>query len=400
MSRFVSEIGSQVFMNCDSLEDIVLPQVLTKIGEYSFAGCSKLSNVIFYSTYLPKYLFYNCNSLTKITLNCHINRMEEGCFENCYSLREINMSKITGEIAPRAFCNCLSLMKLEFSDELKIIGNYSFYSCTNLEELILSKSVEKILPFAFYNCPYLSLISFNENLTEIGQFSFYGCKNLSNLELPEKISSIGKYAFYGCKALSNLTIKCDIDFNYKFDISNHIKFVSFNNENLTKLVSLKLFKYMKNLTIFNVSKEIVIDNNLFDLNTELNVHVYSSIKKIESSAFKDVEIHDFVYCGENGNFSESDDFLKNAKSVNNVIVSKKYKLNKFGGMKVTKDNSYCGNNSKSISTALLVSLIIISIAVILVIVLILFLLYRRKRFHHNPAISVSMEKNSQTYSQI
>ena len=91
----VTEIGSDTFDDCDSLERITLPKGLTTICDKAFLGCSSLKSII-----LPK-------SLTEI-----------GCqaFEYCSSLKNITLPESLTEMGDEVFCNCKFLKSIEVDE--------------------------------------------------------------------------------------------------------------------------------------------------------------------------------------------------------------------------------------------------------------------------------------------
>ena len=90
-SYTVTEIGEYAFYDCSSLTSITIPNSVTSIRMYAFAYCSSLTSItipnnvptIWFST------FYNCSSLTSVTIGNGVEVIAEGSFEGCDNLKSV-----------------------------------------------------------------------------------------------------------------------------------------------------------------------------------------------------------------------------------------------------------------------------------------------------------------------
>lgn len=66
----VTSIGDYAFWECESLTNITIPDGVTSIGEDAFAWCENLSQIKLSNnlTKIEKTLFYYCKSLTQIEI--------------------------------------------------------------------------------------------------------------------------------------------------------------------------------------------------------------------------------------------------------------------------------------------------------------------------------------------
>ena len=85
----VKIIGNSAFRNCSALESVTLPTSLEKIGEYAFSA-SGLRSVTIPSfkklSTLPQYMFYQCFSLSEVTLPrtiAGIDGKDNNAFDEC-----------------------------------------------------------------------------------------------------------------------------------------------------------------------------------------------------------------------------------------------------------------------------------------------------------------------------
>ena len=150
----VTKIGDYAFFRCSSLSDIVIPDSVTDIGDYAFRGCSSLPNIV-----IP-------NSVTKI---------RDSAFEYCSSLSNI--------VIP---------------DSVTAIGDFAFSGCRSLSNIVIPNSVTAIGDLAFSGCSSLSNIVIPDSVTAIGKCAFSDCSSLSNIVIPDSVIAIGYGAFSGC----------------------------------------------------------------------------------------------------------------------------------------------------------------------------------------------------------
>ena len=82
--------GAYAFYECSSLTSITLPEGLTLIDEYSFRGCSSLASVTFPEslTTIVASAFAECSSLTSITIPANVTKIGYGAFMGCSSLTD------------------------------------------------------------------------------------------------------------------------------------------------------------------------------------------------------------------------------------------------------------------------------------------------------------------------
>ena len=301
-------IGRAAFIHCSSLTSITISEGVISIGNGAFEDCSSLtavhikdiaswcnisfgdsySNPLYYAknlylngelvteltipntvTAIKKYAFYNCRSLTSITIseNSQLTSIEDHAFNNCRSLTSITIPEGVTNIRKYAFYNCYSLTAITIPEGVTSIGDNAFYNCNSLTsvhikdiaswcnisfgdsgsnplyyanklclngelvtELTIPNTVTAIKKYAFYNCRSLTSITIPEYVTSIGGNAFSGCSgeltvncnipsassgsgafynsNFTKVTIGESVTSIGQYAFYECTG--ELTVNCNI----------------------------------------------------------------------------------------------------------------------------------------------------------------------------------------------
>ena len=193
-------ISPYCFYKLDNLRKVMLPQNITRIGERAFEECRNLTEVLYipetcdtigYRAFAYSGLrsieinkgvkcicneaFYNCNSLTDITLVHGLETIEGGAFQNCYSLRSLILPTTLKRIEGYAFQGCSSLKEIDFAEGLNYIGYDAFQGCSNLRDLHMPTTLERIAERAFQSCSGLSEVHVPSMMQEIGDYAFTGC---------------------------------------------------------------------------------------------------------------------------------------------------------------------------------------------------------------------------------
>ena len=177
-----SEIVS--FRN-QKIESYIIPDSVTKIGDYAFFRCSSLSDIV-----IP-------DSVTDIG-KC--------AFESCSSLSSVVIPDSVTDIGDYAFAGCSSLSNIVIPNSVTDIGKGAFSLCSSLTYIVIPNSVTDIEDFAFSDCSSLSNIVIPNSVTDIGKCAFSDCSSLNNIVIPNSVTNIGKGAFSGCISLTYIVI--------------------------------------------------------------------------------------------------------------------------------------------------------------------------------------------------
>ena len=89
--NLVTRIGDCAFFGCENLTSIVLPDSITEIGEYAFYGCEKLTSIVIPNSVVEigQAAFECCKSLKTITLPTSLTKIGISQFFYCYALETI-----------------------------------------------------------------------------------------------------------------------------------------------------------------------------------------------------------------------------------------------------------------------------------------------------------------------
>ena len=238
----LTRIGNFAFQYCTKLTDIVLPDTIIEVGANAFAHCTNLSDITFSigQKKLSGWLFMDCTSLESITIPENIKRIGTGTFARCTNLREIHLPENLQVINPQAFLDCQSLTEIFIPRLVKSIGNGAFDGCTELCDITVDEEnaklssdkgvlynkyqsqllrcpensnqfdipdlVSSLAPAAFAGCRKLTRITLPQYILAIPPYCFSDCTELQYVNLPALLNTIGQSAFEGCRQLKDICL--------------------------------------------------------------------------------------------------------------------------------------------------------------------------------------------------
>ena len=189
-------ICDRAFWNCSSLTSLTLPSSLQSIGGGAFTGCTSLRSVI-------------CNKFYKVIGQMLLSADGTQVIAYWGENSEVTIPEGVQSIGNSAFCDfcdCSSLTSLTLPSSLQSIGNFAFRECESLTSLTLPSSLQSIGKEAFYGCNSLTSLTLPSSLQSIGDSAFSCCSSLTSLTLPSSLQSIGDSAFSCCSSLTSLTL--------------------------------------------------------------------------------------------------------------------------------------------------------------------------------------------------
>ena len=103
-------------------------------------------------TSIDRSAFYNCYSLSSITIPGSVTSISFSAFKSCYSLSSITIPGSVTSISGSAFGGCYSLSSITIPGSVTSIGSSAFGSCYSLPSITIPGSVTSISGSAFSNC--------------------------------------------------------------------------------------------------------------------------------------------------------------------------------------------------------------------------------------------------------
>lgn len=255
---------------------VSIPNRVTSIGKYAFAGCTNLTSVRVEATTpitIDSYVFSN---RANATLNVPYGSKAayeaanywkefkeivemEGFIETTIEGVDVTYTVISEEqktckvgytyvkkkgqrtAIDASTSGTVTIPAIVNGYTVKWFGDYAFFRCENLSSIVIPNSVTYIGKSAFSGCKGLTSIVVPEGVTSIGEsafnsctnavtidipnsvtgdsfgdYTFAGCESLTAINIPEGVSRIGSSAFRFCKSLKSVTIPSSVNIIYEF----------------------------------------------------------------------------------------------------------------------------------------------------------------------------------------
>lgn len=238
------KIGTEIicdsaFADCESLQQIVIPDSVTSIGDSAFEHCGSLQQIVIPDsvTSIGKEAFRGCESLQQIVIPDSVTSIGDSAFAGCKSLRHIHLPQSVSCIGKNPFELCERLVitsdsvkytarggslidnnnkifvsyfgkKCMFTipDTITCIGDFAFSGRTSLQQIIIPDTVTSIGDYAFSGCKSLQQIIIPDSVTSIGNHAFFFCESLQHIVIPDSVTTISDYAFKWCFSLQQISV--------------------------------------------------------------------------------------------------------------------------------------------------------------------------------------------------
>ncbi len=297
--------AKHLYLNDKEVEDMVIPNSLTSIGNYAFAGCSGLTSITIPEsvTNIGESVFYGCSGLTSV----HISDLKAWC--------ELTFSDIYSNplfYAKHLYLNDKEVDDMVIPNGVTSIGASVFYNCTGLTSVIIPSSVTGIGAYAFAGCSGLTSITIPESVTNIGNQAFYCCNSLTSITIPNSVTRIETGAFVRCSGLTSVHVSdlkawCEISFsNSDSNPLSYAKHLYLNSEEVKDLVIPNSLTSIGNYTFAGCSglTSVTIPNSVTSIGESAFygcsgltfIIIGNSVKNIGPSAFASIKELTDVYC--------------------------------------------------------------------------------------------------------
>ena len=250
----LSTLGHNLFVNCDSLLEISLPNTITTLKERdsfcnTFLNCNALEEIVLPDSIVssPRYIIKQCANIRKVTLPKFFTSINAYDYiMDCKNLEEVVLPLFSytnnnnedivvnttlNRRAPYCFietkCTNFAKYTLRLDDNNKImieengilykIGDYKEGVYISLPKTLyaipytfldfnIAEDVAVIDSDAFGGCTQIKSISVPKNIVEINEHTFENCENLKELYFYGNVTKIGRFALCHCPYLSKIVL--------------------------------------------------------------------------------------------------------------------------------------------------------------------------------------------------
>ena len=239
-------IPQYAFRNCDFIESITIPQNVTEIGIYAFAGCKKLKtlnskvegefNIPQSVTTINQYAFINCLLATKVTLSNNVTAIGDYAFAGCSKISQFNSSnqgelfvpKNCERIGASAFAELKLIEKVCVGDIVYRIGAAAFSKMISLKEITLpfvgssnvsSKNTYQYpLGYVFGTSSYTGGTAttqyyYGSSISSVTSENYYIPTTLQKVTIT--LGDLNYGAFYNCSNITEVSVSQDAVVNEK-----------------------------------------------------------------------------------------------------------------------------------------------------------------------------------------
>jgi len=181
----VTAIRENAFNGFSYLEEIIIPESITTIGNYALKDCKRLKN---------------------ITIPDSVESMGIHVFSGCSELETVRIGDSVTSIGNESFYECVRLRDIIIGSSVTAIGDRAFYRCTDLVNIIIPGSVTTIGVNAFDSCIRLEDIEISEGVTTIGYSAFHMCTSMGSITIPGSVTNMGSNVFNNCISLHTIKV--------------------------------------------------------------------------------------------------------------------------------------------------------------------------------------------------
>ena len=248
---------------------------------------------------------YNDEFVEEIVIPEGVSKIAKGAFQKCYGLKHIILPESLKSIGDSAFEKCSSLETITLPEEVSSLGEGAFKECIALKNVDFSKSKIKALPYeCFWGCKKLTSVKLPNTTLKIINRCFMGCKSLKDLQLNEGLKVI-EDDFYDCTSLTTVFIPSTLihleDLSYRRTITKvHTTVEQFDKfrELLPSKCELKAISLVEGIAVdfskfddFKIEGTVVIEY----VGDKLEVVVPFGITEIGTEAFYGAPIKSITF---------------------------------------------------------------------------------------------------------
>ncbi|GHT77257.1 hypothetical protein AGMMS50262_17790 [Bacteroidia bacterium] len=179
----VTKIGKYAFYRCDSLKTVTIPETVVEVGDYAFYVCNSLKEVNIRGQLTGKGIFSWCDALEKVIFSETLDSIPESVFLSDDSLKIITIPQSVTHIGNSAFAYLPHLQQVRVNwqtpidivkelDYQAVFYNYSYNDFISNVTLIVPRGTKELYKVA----PVWQDFKIEEDATGINEITNYKLK--------------------------------------------------------------------------------------------------------------------------------------------------------------------------------------------------------------------------------
>ena len=210
------KIGNCAFYNCSSLTSITIPESVTSIGDDAFYGCSSLYSVtigsgvqsigsnafstpkkVIWLTNTPPTGYANAEgSINYVANNQYTSLNNVKVYPYLSSMFEVDGVKYVPVSPSERTCHAIDCAYDSTATAINVGETASFKG--------VAMKVTEVMPYTFYGNDHIEEVSVS-HLGNIGDYAFCDCDSIETVDVSNQ-GAIGVQAFYNCDAIETVNV--------------------------------------------------------------------------------------------------------------------------------------------------------------------------------------------------
>ena len=215
----VTTIGSAAFNGCTGLAEVTMGSGVTTVNSDAFFECTGLTivrakdlaqwskasfaNATANPLYYTKQLYLNDQLITDLVVPEGVTKIGEYAFNNCTGLTSVTIPDSVTSIGIYAFNNCTGLTSVTIPDSVTSIGSSAFYNTAWYNNQPNGLVYAGKVAYKYKGtCP--ATVEIKDGTLGIAGYAFSNCTGLTSVTIPDNVTSIGSNALYNCTGLKTI----------------------------------------------------------------------------------------------------------------------------------------------------------------------------------------------------